>query len=152
MVEQGLVLVPYRIGRSPAAERRARDGLAVLAECRLDSYFRRQDPTGAEADARWRVSRMVSRLCLELCDASAAPIRRADTPGLATLGAFLDRYVALDHVDDPEVLRASGMLHAFHPEFRDAARAASDLSRYLAVAPPGAAADGARRLLADLER
>ena len=147
MVEHGLVLLPTPIGHEPSVEERTRSSLVVLARFRLDSFFRKQDPTSADAEARWRITRMISRLSLLLCEPAAQSITRADAPGLITLGAFLDRYDTLEPLDDPEVLRASGMLHVFNPEFRDAARAVSDLSRYLAVAPPGARAEGARRLL-----
>ena len=152
MIGRGLVMVPVPIGGSPGALERARDAAGLLEAFRLDSFFRRQDPWSVEAESRPRISRFVTGACLLLAEPEARTLTRAEYPGLAKLALFLDRYDREEPAPDPELLRAAALLHAFHPEFRDVARARDELHRYLATGPVGPQADGARRLLGRIER
>lgn len=152
MVRTGYTLVPYVRGQVPPVGERARAAVRLLEAFRLESFFRRQDPRGPEAESRWRTTQLLAGVCFLLCDAEGQALRRAEFPGLVTLAAFLDRYAGLADVPDPELLRAAGFLHVYHPEFRDPARAVRALERYLALVPTGPEADGVARLLAEIRR
>ncbi|HKQ57127.1 MAG TPA: hypothetical protein VJY35_04600, partial [Candidatus Eisenbacteria bacterium] len=147
MVRTGLVLVPLPRGAAPPPGERARAAVRLLETLALDSFFRRQDPLGPEAESRWRTTQFVASVCFLLCETDGQTITSAEFPGLRVLAGFLDRYESWTPSPDAELLRAAGFLHVYHPEFRSPARAARALEGYLASGATGAEADGAARLL-----
>jgi hypothetical protein len=92
---------------------------------------------------------MVAQAIVLLCQPDArGELERH--PGVNRLASFLARFEPIDPTPDPALLRAAGLLHAFHPRFLDKARAAALLERYLATGARGAEADEARSVLAGL--
>ena len=144
--------MPYMRGQVPPVGERARAALGVLDSLSLDSFFRPQDPRSPEAESRWRTTEFLSGTCFLLCDTEGQALLSKDYPGLSVLDRFLERYERLDPVSDPELLRAAGFLHLYHPEFRSRARAEPVLRRYLAIVRVGPEADGVSRLLEAIRR
>ncbi len=145
---RGMVMLAIPKGSAPDLAAQADTALSVLAACRLDAYFRPYDPWSLEAESRWRFPELVSRTALLLCQPGTGGLTPANRPGFARLLEFVERHRASP--DDPELLRAGGLLYALHPAVRDTAKARSDLTRYLASAPAGPGAEEARRVLAYL--
>ena len=152
MVWEGYVLKPHPRGQVPPVGDRVRAAVRLLASLRLDSYFRPQDMRGPEAESRARTTRLISSVCFLLCDEAGQALRRAEHPGLSALDRFLERYERMDPAPDPELLRAAGFLHVYHPDFRSRSRAESALERYRAQVPAGPESEGAARLLEAIRR
>ncbi len=152
MVQNGLVMVPQPRGEAPPSGAHVRAAARLLESLRLDSFFRGQDPRGPEVESRPLITRFLSNVCFLLCGPEGREVRRAEYPGLGVLAVFLERFERLDPMVDPELLRAAGFLHVYHPDFRDRALAVKALGRYLATDPGGPEAVGASRLLEVLRR
>ncbi len=143
LVPHGFVWLVVPKGDASSLREQALAAADLLAGMRLDSYFRRQDPWSFEAAERRRVEDVVARAARLLAEASAHDIRSADHPGLAVLDHFLARYDAAAPPWRVELVLASGLLRARHPDFRDPAAASRDLARLRALAgtdPTAAAA------------
>lgn len=152
MVRTGYTLVPYLRGQVPPVGERVRAAVGLLDSLALDSFFRPQDPRGPEAESRWRTTQFLSTVCFLLCDSAGQALRPADHTGLGVLARFLERYIELRVVPDPELLRAAGFLYVYHPGLRDRPRAGRALARFLALVPVGPESDGVSRLLEAIGR
>jgi hypothetical protein len=142
LVPHGFIWLVVPKGQAPSLRAQALEAAHLLEIMRLDSYFRRQDSWSFETAERRRVEDMIARAARLLAEPAAQDIRGGDQPGLAILARFLERYDEADSPWNPELVLASGLLRAGHPDFFDPAGAARDLARLriLAAAEPAAAA------------
>ena len=152
-VPRGLVQVMAPIGSEPSLAQQARDAADLLAQMRLDSWFRPQDPWSFEATSREQVVAFITATATLMARPEAASIRRADHPGLDVLANWLARYRREVVPGDPRLDYASGFLHLLHPDFSDLEVAAADLARLRETARTDpAAAQAADALAAALRR
>jgi hypothetical protein len=141
------------IGSEPSPAQQAREAADLLAQMRLDSWFRPQDPWSFEATTREQVAAFITATATLMARPEAAAVRRADHPGLDVLANWLDRYRREVVPGDPRLDYASGFLHLLHPDFRDLDAAAADLARLRETARTDpAAAQAADALAAALRR
>lgn len=149
MVPRGLVSRVVPKDAVPDLETQADTAVALMDSMRWRSWFRRQDPRGFEAHARWRLADFVARTSLLVCQPRPMTWTTATHPGLAALDAFLDALARHEH-DEVELDRAGGLASALHPALRDVDRARTLLERALRRQGEGPRADEARRVLQSL--
>lgn len=146
-VRRGFVFVPHARGAVPTRQQELEATLALLPGFRTDAFFRSYDPWSFEAGNRALLADLLRRTTLLLCLPEGQALSPERNAGVSEVGRVLDRYLREVPNPDAGLLRSSGLLHIYHPSFRDLPRARQELEQYLASGVTGREAEEARNAL-----